>query len=150
MIGSGGREHALAWAVSRSPQVDQIYIAPGNGGTDWPRGSGAGLRPLAPCTSLDIRVHDFAGLIERVRALGISLTLVGPEVPLAEGIVDAFQAQSLPIFGPSKAGAQLEASKAFAKNFMQQQGIPTAAYGVFNYFASRPRFCASFRRAARR
>ncbi len=129
VIGSGGREHALAWALERSPQVRQVYVAPGNAGT---------------AENVPIPVDDFEALIAFARAQFIDLTVVGPENPLAAGIVDAFQAAGLPIFGPTQAAARLEASKAFAKDFMREHQIPTAAYGVFEDYAQAKAALADF------
>ncbi len=120
IIGSGGREHALAWKISQSPRVGKIYIAPGNGGT---REFGENV-PI-PATMTE-KLADFAQL------KSIDLTIVGPEDPLALGIVDVFQARGLRIFGPTKAAAQIESSKAFSKQLMQDAGIPTAEFEVFN------------------
>jgi phosphoribosylamine--glycine ligase len=120
VIGGGGREHALAWKLAQSKKVQQVYVAPGNGGT--------ALTPYlknVPVTSLTA-LRDWA-LREK-----ISLTVVGPEQPLAAGVVDDFRAHGLRIFGPTKAAAQLESSKAFSKDFMQRHGIPTAAYQTFS------------------
>lgn len=119
LIGSGGREHALAWKLAQSPLVDQIFAAPGNAGTS----------ELA--TNIPIAAADLSALFHFARNNKIDLTIVGPEDPLALGIVDLFQAERLKIFGPSRAAAQLEASKAFAKRFMQEMGIPTARFGSF-------------------
>ncbi len=119
VIGSGGREHALACKLGQSPSVERVYVAPGNAGT------------AVIAENVPIAEDDFAGLIAFVRKKRIGLTAVGPEVPLANGIVDQFQAAGLPIFGPTQAAAQLEASKAFAKAFMQEMGIPTAKAAVF-------------------
>lgn len=130
VIGSGGREHALAWALSRSQHVSQVYVAPGNGGTDWPQSGGLGMHPGAPCESVDLQATDFEKLIDFAKQNQIELTVIGPEVPLAAGIVDQFDAACLPVFGPSGAAAQLEASKVFAKDFMTEKGIPTAGYFV--------------------
>jgi phosphoribosylamine--glycine ligase len=120
VVGSGGREHALAWKLARCERVQQVFVAPGNGGTACE----AGVRnvPIAD----PARLADFAA-DERV-----ALTVVGPEAPLAAGIVDLFRARGLRIFGPTKAAARLESSKAFAKDFMRRHGIPTADYAVFD------------------
>lgn len=119
VIGSGGREHALAWRLSQSPRVQAVYVAPGNGGT-----------------ALSPRIHNVAlntndDLVDFAQQENISVTVVGPEAPLAAGIVDAFRAAGLKIFGPTQAAAQLESSKDYAKSFMVRHGIPTAAYGTF-------------------
>ena len=119
VIGSGGREHALAWKLLQSPRVTHVYVAPGNGGT----------ATMARCSNLALshptELADFA------KAEGIALTVVGPEAPLAQGVVDAFRAQGLKIFGPTRAAAQLESSKDFAKAFMVRHRIPTARYQTF-------------------
>jgi phosphoribosylamine--glycine ligase len=130
IVGSGGREHALAWALSRSPQVHQVYVAPGNGGTAWEQFSqdDSDLQPGAPSKNVAIPVDDIAGLLQFAADNTVELTVVGPEVPLSHGIVDAFQDDGLSIFGPAQAAAQIEASKAFAKDFMTEQGIPTGEY----------------------
>lgn len=100
LIGSGGREHALAWALSRSPQVEKIFIATGNGGTQWTENSTAtGLQPIAPAENVAIAMNDFPTLIAFAQENEIALTVVGPEQPLADGIVDAFQEVGLAIFG---------------------------------------------------
>jgi phosphoribosylamine---glycine ligase len=122
VIGSGGREHALVWKIAQSPLVGQIYAAPGNGGT----------AELA--TNIPLAATDIDGLLSFATEKKIGLTVVGPEDPLAAGIVDRFQAAGLAIFGPSQAAAQLEASKAFAKQFMRETGIATAAYETFADF----------------
>ena len=119
VIGSGGREHALAWKLAQSPRVQKVFVAPGNGGT----ATEPGLEN-AP-------VSGTAELIDFARRESIALTLVGPEAPLAEGVVDAFRAAGLRIFGPTQAAAQLESSKHFAKSFMARHGIPTARYASF-------------------
>ncbi|MGQ9836539.1 MAG: phosphoribosylamine--glycine ligase [Cyanobacteriota bacterium] len=115
VIGAGGREHAIAWKLLQSPQVTQVYCAPGNGGT----------RQMPRCQSLALAATDIEGLVRFATVQGIRLTVVGPEVPLVQGIVDAFQAAGLPIFGPNRAAAQLEGSKLWAKSLMQEAGIPT-------------------------
>ena len=119
VIGSGGREHALAWRLAQSPRVHKVYVAPGNGGT----ATEEGLENLP--------ITDFPGLIEFAKNEGIDFTVVGPEAPLAAGVVDAFRAEGLKIFGPAQASAQLEASKDFAKQFMARHNIPTAKFGTF-------------------
>src|SRR5512139_905678 len=120
VIGSGGREHALAWKLAQSSRVSQIFVAPGNGGTATEDGL------------VNVPHTDIAALVEFVRGdSDIAFTVVGPEAPLAAGIVDAFRAAGLKIFGPTQAAAQLESSKDFAKQFMARHGIPTAAFGTF-------------------
>ncbi len=119
VIGSGGREHALAWKLAQSKRVSQLFVAPGNGGTP---------------NRVNIEGTDFAALREFVAANGIDLTVVGPEVPLAAGIVDDFAAHGLKIWGPSQAAARLEGSKAFAKEFMRRRGIPTGGFATFTDF----------------
>ncbi len=120
VIGSGAREHALAWKLAQSPKVQRVFVAPGNGGTAGE--PGVHNVPIADLVTL----ADFA-LREQ-----IGLTVVGPEAPLAAGVVDLFRSRGLRIFGPTRAAAQLESSKAFAKAFMQRHGIPTARYAVFD------------------
>ena len=121
IIGSGGREHALAWRVKQSATVDTVYVAPGNAGTELEEG----------VENIPLAAENIDGLIEFAQKHQIGLTIVGPEAPLVAGIVDRFIAAGLPCFGPSAAAAQLEGSKAFAKDFMSRHGIPTAAYGNF-------------------
>src|SRR2546423_14205133 len=116
VVGSGGREHALAWKLADSPRVQKVYVAPGNGGTA--RENGVENVPLVEITPL----------IDFCRRQSIQLTVVGPEGPLAAGIVDEFQAAGLRIFGPTRAAAQLEASKDFAKSFMVRHRLPTARH----------------------
>ena len=118
VIGNGGREHALAWKIAQSPRVNEVIVAPGNAGT----------AAEAKCTNADVSADDIDGLLALAKDQGIDLTVVGPEAPLAQGVVDTFQAHGLRCFGPSKQAAQLEASKAFSKAFMQRHAIPTAAY----------------------
>ncbi len=119
VIGSGGREHALAWKLAASPRVQRVFVAPGNGGTARDR------RMVNVAASGNEALADFAA------AEGIALTVVGPEAPLAAGVVDTFRARGLRIFGPTRAAAQLESSKDFAKAFMKRHGIPTADYESF-------------------
>ncbi|MFK5983848.1 MAG: phosphoribosylamine--glycine ligase [Pseudomonadota bacterium] len=121
IIGSGGREHALAWKVAQSAKVTQVYVAPGNAGTE--------LEDKVKNIAID--VSDIKGLISFAQENKIELTIVGPEVPLVLGVVDEFQAAGLAIFGPSKGAAQLEGSKAFSKDFLLRHNIPTAAYQSF-------------------
>jgi phosphoribosylamine--glycine ligase len=138
VIGNGGREHALAWALSRSPQVEQVYVALGNGGTAWDAADGTGLKPCAPSQNVDIDVDDFEALIAFARHNQVDLTVVGPEVPLVDGIVDTFQSAGLAVFGSVQGAAQLEGSKAFAKDFMVEQNIPTGEYfSTDDYYAAR-------------
>ncbi len=125
VIGRGGREHALAWKLAQSPRVGRVWVAPGNGGTALAGGKVANVA---------LQENDFDGLIEFARQNRVTLTVVGPEAPLAEGIVDAFAAAGLRCFGPSQAAAQIEASKAFAKDFMARHGIPTARHATFSNF----------------
>lgn len=124
IVGSGGREHALAWKLKQSPQVGQLFVAPGNAGT------------AVVAQNVPIPDGDLDGLLAFAREQQIDLTAVGPELPLANGIVDQFQAAGLKIFGPRQAAARLESSKAFAKAFMQAHGIPTAQAAVFTDYAA--------------
>ncbi|WP_144327824.1 phosphoribosylamine--glycine ligase [Tepidimonas charontis] len=119
VVGGGGREHALAWKLKQSPWAAQVFVAPGNGGT-----------ALDPELT-NVPISDVLALRDWALAHDIGLTVVGPEAPLAAGIVDVFRAAGLRIFGPTRAAAQLESSKAFAKAFMQRHGIPTAAHETF-------------------
>jgi phosphoribosylamine--glycine ligase len=119
VIGSGGREHALAWKLAQSPRVQKVFVAPGNGGT----AREAGVE--------NVELYGNAALVAFAKKEGIPLTVVGPEAPLAEGVVDAFREAGLRIFGPTRAAAQLEASKDFAKRFMVRHGIPTARHATF-------------------
>ena len=121
VIGSGGREHALAWKLSQSARVSEVLVAPGNAGTATePR-----------CRNVDIKATDIAALLKLAADEGIAVTVVGPEAPLVQGVVDAFRAAGRRIFGPSAAAAQLEGSKAYAKDFLARHNIPTAYYAVF-------------------
>jgi len=121
IIGGGGREHALAWKVAQSPKVTKVLVAPGNAGTALE----------AKCENVSIPAEDVEGLLAFAQAREINLTVVGPETPLALGVVDRFRAAGLRCFGPTKAAAQLEGSKAFAKDFLARHKIPTATYGNF-------------------
>ena len=120
VIGSGGREHALAWKLAQSPRVSEVVVAPGNAGTATEAG----------CRNAPVKVTDIDGLLRLAQDEGVALTVVGPEVPLVAGVVDRFRAAGLRIFGPTAAAAQLEGSKAFAKDFLARHGIPTAFYAV--------------------
>ncbi len=119
VIGGGGREHALAWKLKHDEGVSQVFVAPGNAGT------------ARDPDLINLDITDKVALREWAQAQGVALTVVGPEAPLAAGVVDEFRAHGLPIFGPTKAAAQLESSKAFSKAFMQRHGIPTAKYQAF-------------------
>src|SRR5690606_18839391 len=121
IIGSGGREHALAWKAAQSAQVDKVFVAPGNAGT--------ALQPKLENVAMD--VLTFAALADFAEKDSVGLTIVGAEVPLVAGVVDYFQSRNLLCFGPSKRAAQLEGSKAFTKDFLARHNIPTAAYQNF-------------------
>jgi len=119
VVGAGGREHALAWKLAQSPRVSAVYVAPGNAGT------------AADADLINVPIDDIDGMVAFAKRESVGLTVVGPEAPLAAGIVDAFRDAGLRIFGPSRAAAQLESSKDFAKAFMARHRIPTAAYRTF-------------------
>ncbi len=125
VIGAGGREHALAWKLAQSARVSEVIVAPGNAGT----------ATEARVRNVDVAVSDLDGLLALAQREQIALTIVGPEVPLVAGVVDRFEAAGLRIFGPRQAAAQLEGSKAFAKDFLARHKIPTAAYAVFTELA---------------
>lgn len=118
VIGSGGREHALVWKIQQSPRIERLYCAPGN----------AGICEEAECVSCDVRSVD--SMMEAALRTGADLTVIGPEVPLSMGIVDEFNRRGMKVFGPTRAAAQLESSKSFAKAFMQRHRIPTAHYAI--------------------
>src|ERR1700757_2782650 len=120
VIGSGGREHALAWKIAQSERIQTVYVAPGNGGT------------ALDSRLENIQITDPAALVEFVKKEHVALTVVGPETPLAAGIVNLFREHDLKIFGPTKEAAQLESSKDFSKAFMKRHGIPTAEYQTFS------------------
>jgi phosphoribosylamine--glycine ligase len=124
VIGGGGREHALAWKLAQSERVQRVYVAPGNGGT------------AADKRLVNVNITDPETLAQFALAEKITLTVVGPEGPLSQGVVDVFRSHGLRIFGPTQAAAQLESSKAFSKNFMKRHGIPTAAYETFTDIAA--------------
>ena len=121
IIGNGGREHALAWKAKHSPLVTQVFVAPGNAGTQLEPG----------IENVAIQATDIEGLLAFAKANQIGLTIVGPEAPLVKGVVDAFRAADQTIFGPTAAAAQLEGSKAFTKDFLARHAIPTADYQNF-------------------
>ena len=121
VIGSGGREHALAWQCAKFDTIDQVFVAPGNAGTQLEN----------KLTNVDIGVEDIDALLDFAKSHQIDLTIVGPEAPLVIGVVDRFKAEGLNIFGPSQAASQLEGSKAFCKDFLYRNNIPTAFYDVF-------------------
>lgn len=121
VIGSGGREHALAWKAAQAADVEQVFVAPGNAGTELDE----------KLSNVEIGVGDFEALANFAEQEGIALTIVGPEQPLVDGVVDFFQARNLACFGPSKGAAQLEGSKAFTKDFLARNDIPSAAYQTF-------------------
>ena len=125
IIGGGGREHALAWKAAQSANVSQVFVAPGNAGT--------ALEPNL--TNVDLSATDIPGLLAFAKQQQIGLTIVGPEAPLVAGVVDAFSAENLTIFGPTAAAAQLEGSKAFSKDFLARQNIPSAEYQNFTEVA---------------
>jgi phosphoribosylamine--glycine ligase len=121
VIGGGGREHALAWKLAQSPRVTEVFVAPGNAGTALE----------ANVTNVDLSVSDLDGLVAFAESNAIDYTVVGPEAPLVDGVVDRFEAKGLRCFGPRADCAQLEGSKAFTKEFLKRHNIPTAAYGTF-------------------
>src|SRR5690554_802622 len=121
VIGGGGREHALAWKLAQSTRVSEVLVAPGNAGTANEPG----------CRNIDVAADDIDGLLDLARTEGVAFTVVGPEAPLVAGIVDHFGEAGLRIFGPTAAAARLEGSKAFAKQFLERHGIPTARHEVF-------------------
>ena len=121
VLGNGGREHALAWKLARSPAVDRVYCVPGNPGT--------AREP--DCENLPLSPLDAAGVVAAAHALGVALVVIGPEAPLVSGVSNALRLAGFPVFGPDARAARLEGSKAFAKSFMERHGIPTAAYGRF-------------------
>jgi phosphoribosylamine---glycine ligase len=121
IIGGGGREHALAWKAAQSTQVDTVFVAPGNAGTATEH----------KCSNVNIDVMEFAALADFAKDQNVELTIVGPEAPLVDGIVDYFSEQNLKCFGPSKGASQLEGSKAFTKDFLARHAIPSAAYETF-------------------
>src|SRR5262245_46041642 len=130
VVGSGGREHALAWKIAQSPRAEQVFVAPGNAGT----------AREGQCDNVPIAADDIPALVSFAKGNRIDLTVVGPESPLVAGIVDVFQREKLRIFGPSKAAAQLEGSKVFCKNLLHGADVPTAEYRVFRDAESATRY----------
>ena len=128
VVGNGGREHAITWKVAQSPRVDRVFVAPGNAGTGQDG------------ENVDLAVSDTAGLVKFAKQNDIGLTVIGPEVPLCEGIVDAFESEGLKVFGPDKSAAQLEGSKVFCKNVLRAADVPTADFQEFRDAASAERF----------
>ncbi len=131
VVGGGGREHALAWKIAQSPKVSQLYVAPGNAGT------------ASIARNLSIRPNEVEALAKAALEIGIDLTVVGPEAPLALGIVDYFEQLGLPIFGPTKAATQIESSKVFAKNLMQKYGIPCPKGITFSNYSEARKYLES-------
>ncbi|HAD99136.1 MAG TPA: phosphoribosylamine--glycine ligase [Gammaproteobacteria bacterium] len=125
VIGAGGREHALAWQCAKFDEVEEVFVAPGNAGTQLEN----------KLTNINVGSEDINGLIDFVKNNQVDLTIVGPEAPLVLGVVDRFQAEGLAIFGPTQDASQLEGSKAFCKNFLDRNNIPTAYYDVFTEVA---------------
>ena len=128
IIGGGGREHAIAWKISQSPRVNQVFVAPGNAGT------------AMDAENVDLAVDDLTGLVKFAKANAIELTVVGPEVPLCLGIVDVFEEEGLRVFGPSKEAARMEGSKVFCKNVLRSADVPTADFHEFRDAESAERF----------
>ncbi|MEL7497853.1 MAG: phosphoribosylamine--glycine ligase [Planctomycetota bacterium] len=128
VVGSGGREHAMAWKIAQSPRVDRVFVAPGNAGS------------ASDAENVDIAATDLDGLVKFAKQNDVGLTVVGPEIPLCDGIVDLFDAEGLRIFGPSKKAAQLEASKVFCKQVLRAADVPTADFTEFNTAESAERF----------
>jgi phosphoribosylamine--glycine ligase len=125
VVGAGGREHTLVWKIAQSSHVEKVYCAPGNGGIQQCRSSGGAAE------SIPLKAEDIEGLLKAAGEKGVDLTVVGPEAPLTKGITDIFEDNGLKIFGPSRAGSQLEGSKAFAKDLMKKYGIPTGEFQTF-------------------
>ncbi len=128
VVGNGGREHAITWKVAQSPRVDRVFVAPGNAGTGQDG------------ENVDIAASDTEGLVKFAKQNEIGLTIIGPEVPLCEGIVDIFESEGLKVFGPDKSAAQLEGSKVFCKNVLRAADVPTADFQEFRDAASAERF----------
>ena len=133
VVGNGGREHALAWTLLQSPNIERVFCTPGNGGTAI----------MANCQNLPLAVDDFAGIVKAVKENEISLVVVGPELPLSLGITDFLQQQNIAVFGPTKVGAQIEASKSWAKEIMLEADIPTAKFQTFTDAAAAKEYITS-------
>ena len=128
VVGSGGREHAIAWKIGQSSRSSRVFVAPGNAGT------------ATDAENVDIAMDDIAGLVKFAKENEVGLTVVGPEIPLCDGIVDAFEAENLKVFGPSKNAAQLEGSKVFCKNVLRSADVPTADFQEFSDASSAERY----------
>src|SRR6185437_12075198 len=139
VIGSGGREHALVWKLAQSPHATQMWCAPGNAGIAQERLA----KNAAPVECIPIGAEDLPKLLAFAQAQKVDLTVVGPDNPLALGIVDLFQKNGLRIWGVNQKAAQFESSKVFSQKFMEKYGIPTAAAGTFDNAVAAKRFCAS-------
>jgi len=139
VIGSGGREHALVWKLTQSPHVTQMWGAPGNAGIAQERLA----KNSAPVECVNIGAEDLPRLLAFAREKRIELTVVGPDNPLALGIVDLFQKNGLRIWGVNRKAAQFESSKVFSQKFMEKHGIPTAAAGTFDDAVAAKKFCAT-------
>src|ERR1044071_6158189 len=139
VIGSGGREHALVWKLAQSPHVTQLWCAPGNAGIAQERAAKTGK----PVECVNIAADDLPGLLAFAQAQKADLTVVGPDNPLALGIVDLFQKDGLRIWGVNQKAAQFESSKVFSQKFMEKYGIPTAAAGTFEEAVAAKKFCAT-------
>ncbi len=133
VVGSGGREHAIAWKLLQSPKVTQVLCVPGNGGT----------AKLDRCQNLSFRIDDFAGITRLIETNGVRMVVVGPEMPLAEGLVDHLQEKRIPVFGPVQAGARIESSKSWAKEMMLKAGVPTAKSETFKNSAAAKEYVRS-------
>ena len=120
VVGGGGREHAICTALAKSSKIDKLYCAPGNGG----------ISDIAECVA--VKATDIEGMIAKVKELGVDFVMVAPDDPLALGMVDAFEKEGIPAFGPCQNAAIIESSKVFSKNLMKKYGIPTADYATFN------------------
>jgi phosphoribosylamine--glycine ligase len=139
VIGSGGREHALVWKLSQSPHVTELWCAPGNAGIERERTE----KTKRPVECVNLAAEDLPGLLAFAQEKKIDLTVVGPDNPLALGIVDLFQKNALRIWGPNRKAAQFESSKVFSQRFMEKYGVPTARAGTFDDAAAAKKFAES-------